>query len=341
MPSGWYWPTGQGTGEPFCDYLRWLNTNPAFPGGFHLAQDMCNPPTGTAVVGYPVYSIGDGDVVLSNPSVPGYGPNGTAGGAIVVRHRAADGTWFTALYGHLDSLHAVGAVMAGQPIGISNAWNPPHVHFGIHLGFDIAAPEPYRGYTYDSNCAVTPASCERWGFTDPMPFLLAHPTSAIPAVSGDWNGDGIDGVWTFGGGQWTVPASDVGGTQVQFTMGLPGDLPVVGDWNNDGRDDPGIFRASQTPSTFYLDINHDAGADWVIPLAGPFPQDIPVAGDWDGDGDADVGAWDSNTRIFYLFRITSPSTLAVHVRIPVHREHSFRFNVNTDSADGERRFRSS
>ncbi len=29
------------------------------------------------------------------------------------------------------------------------------------------------------------------------------------------------------------------------------------------------------------------------------------------------------------------------VRIPVHREHSFRFNVNTDSADGERRFRSS
>jgi hypothetical protein len=29
------------------------------------------------------------------------------------------------------------------------------------------------------------------------------------------------------------------------------------------------------------------------------------------------------------------------MRIPVHREHSFRFNVNTDSADGERRFRSS
>ncbi len=29
------------------------------------------------------------------------------------------------------------------------------------------------------------------------------------------------------------------------------------------------------------------------------------------------------------------------MRIPVHREHSFRFNVNTDSADAERRFRSS
>ena len=29
------------------------------------------------------------------------------------------------------------------------------------------------------------------------------------------------------------------------------------------------------------------------------------------------------------------------VRIPVHREHSFRFNVNACSADAEHRFRSS
>jgi hypothetical protein len=29
------------------------------------------------------------------------------------------------------------------------------------------------------------------------------------------------------------------------------------------------------------------------------------------------------------------------VRIPVHREHSFRFKVNADSADAEQRFRSS
>jgi hypothetical protein len=29
------------------------------------------------------------------------------------------------------------------------------------------------------------------------------------------------------------------------------------------------------------------------------------------------------------------------VRIPDHREHSFRFNVNADSADAEQRFRPS
>jgi len=32
---------------------------------------------------------------------------------------------------------------------------------------------------------------------------------------------------------------------------------------------------------------------------------------------------------------------ARNLRIPVHREHSFRFNVNADSADAEHRFRSS
>lgn len=32
---------------------------------------------------------------------------------------------------------------------------------------------------------------------------------------------------------------------------------------------------------------------------------------------------------------------SVSVRIPVHREHSFRFNVNARSGDGEHRFRSS
>jgi hypothetical protein len=35
------------------------------------------------------------------------------------------------------------------------------------------------------------------------------------------------------------------------------------------------------------------------------------------------------------------STEIDEMRIPVHREHSFRFNVNADSADAEQRFRPS
>ena len=35
------------------------------------------------------------------------------------------------------------------------------------------------------------------------------------------------------------------------------------------------------------------------------------------------------------------SEQSFYLRIPVHREHSFRFNVNARSGDGEHRFRSS
>jgi hypothetical protein len=157
MPSGWYWPTGSSN---FCGYLGWLGYNSSY-GGYHLAQDMCNPQ------GNPVYSIGDGDVILSRTDVSGYGPGDTPGGALVARYQASDGTWFTALYGHLNSPHAVGHVPAGDVIGYSNAYNPPHCHFGIHPGYDPEPNDPWRGYTSSTSNV--------YGFTDPIPFLNAHP----------------------------------------------------------------------------------------------------------------------------------------------------------------------
>jgi len=169
----------------------------------------------------------------------------------------------------------------------------------------------------------------------PSVFITNNRHGSARKIVGDWNGDGIDAAWTFSGGQWAIPASDAFGTQVQFTMGIPGDRPVVGDWNNDGRDDPGIFRASQNPSTFYLDINHDAGADWVIPLSGQFPQDIPVAGDWDDDGDDDVGAWDSANGWFYLFRITSASTVQDHTSFQMGLIADVPITGNWDGSGGD------
>jgi len=87
IPTGWYWPT---TSIDFCGYFGWLEYNsPSYP--WHMAQDMCNPQ------GSPVYSIGDGEVILTSVDVGGYGPNYTNGGALVARCQAADGTWFTVL----------------------------------------------------------------------------------------------------------------------------------------------------------------------------------------------------------------------------------------------------
>lgn len=40
-------------------------------------------------------------------------------------------------------------------------------------------------------------------------------------------------------------------------------------------------------------------------------------------------------------QILRRTEIVEYVRIPVHREHSFRFNVNTGSADAEQRFRPS
>ncbi len=47
---------------------------------------------------------------------------------------------------------------------------------------------------------------------------------------------------------------------------------------------------------------------------------------------------------YHLENGTGPASTPLivgDVRIPVHREHSFRFNVNARSADAEHRFRSS
>jgi len=167
MASGWYWPTGSAFDHVnFCNYLGWLGYN-SKDHPWHLAQDMCNGDS----AGNPVYSIGDGDVILSRTDVGGYGPGWSQGGALIARYQAADGASFTALYGHLDSPHAVGHVFPGDIIGYSNALSKPHVHFAIHPGFDPEPgnPGPWRGYT-DSRSNT-------YGFTDPLPFLNAHPRS--------------------------------------------------------------------------------------------------------------------------------------------------------------------
>lgn len=175
LPSGWVLPTASSN---FCGYFGWLGYSSA-AGGYHLAQDMCNPK------GAPVYSIGDGDVIYSSTQVGGYGSGGARGGALVVRYRAADGAWFTALYGHLDNPRGSGHVSAGEVIGYSNTYSPPHLHFAIHPGFDAASPNPYIGYT--SNRSVT------YGFVEPISFLNAHPRGQAGGDCGIAPGQGSAG----------------------------------------------------------------------------------------------------------------------------------------------------
>lgn len=162
-PNGWIYPTGSSNYQ----YLGWLHQNPDFGNQYHLAQDMANP------LGAPVYAVDTGDVILSTTQACGYGgPSGQIcdsagnryGGALIVRHRAKDGTWFTALYGHVNNPLPVGRhVFVGDQVGNSNDWNPPHVHFGVRIGPNVTSSTPYRGYTSSTS--------QLDGFTDPIAFL--------------------------------------------------------------------------------------------------------------------------------------------------------------------------
>lgn len=169
MPSGWVWPTGSSNS---CSYLGWLGvpTSGPYAGQFHLAQDMCRD------LGQPIYAIGDGEVIVSNTAVTGYGPGGGSGGAVVVRHQAADGTWFTALYGHLDSPRALGPVGAGDSLGVANAYSLPHLHFAISPGFELNS-NPFKGYTS--------VISNTYGYVDPLPFLALHPRASLARLATD------------------------------------------------------------------------------------------------------------------------------------------------------------
>ena len=64
------------------------------------------------------------------------------------------------------------------------------------------------------------------------------------ALTGDFNGDGIDEAVLFIGGQWFVDLNGNGRWDrgdLWIRLGTELDRPVVGDWDGDGKDDVGIF----------------------------------------------------------------------------------------------------
>ncbi|MBX3064429.1 MAG: S8 family serine peptidase [Anaerolineae bacterium] len=113
------------------------------------------------------------------------------------------------------------------------------------------------------------------------------------AVSGDWNGDGIDTVGyyeTWNARFVLTNSSDGSGPQIIVPFGVSGDLPIVGDWDGDGVDGIGVHRPSD--GTFYLRDSATAGAaDYVIHQW--LLQGVGVAGDWNGDGYDTVGLYRS------------------------------------------------
>lgn len=191
--NGWYWPTGHSatsTGGGWLQHRYYSSGGEAW----HLAWDDCG------TVHEPVYSLGWGVVEIADMHVNGYGWNPVTkttapGGAIVIKYRTSDGSYFKALYGHLDFNEAdlpVGSkVYPGQQIAVTTAYsNVPHVHFGIHLGeADPVAPAPYTGsvsilmgHTHQYTLVGTTKVPVTYGWVDPVLFLNTYkPWIAPPA----------------------------------------------------------------------------------------------------------------------------------------------------------------
>lgn len=160
--GGWLQPLNQ----PLVVNSGFLANNCGHPeygsyisGYYHLGLDL-NASAGTVV-----YSIGNGTVYAVQTGWPGT--------AVFVKHTAADGTDFVAVYGHVDStLSVTNDVAAGQQIGtVYNQGGNSHLHFGTRATVSAAAGNGQMpcGSWPDTN-----------GYADPLVFLPAHPASIAP-----------------------------------------------------------------------------------------------------------------------------------------------------------------
>jgi len=78
---------------------------------------------------------------------------------------------------------------------------------------------------------------------------------------------------------WLLLRAD--GTTVEFTLGDPGDVPVLGDWDCDGIETPGAYRPS-TGQVFLRNTAEDGPIEVDYPINAS--AIVPLAGDFDGDG---------------------------------------------------------
>ena len=145
--TGFYYPANKKHQDSI--YYAYGDRNPGFGNTCHLANDY------NLSIGSPIYATGSGTVTSVSNNIPFYGgDDGTAGGAIIIKHTTANNDEFYALYGHVDNISIkVGEmVLGGQKIAsvaefTSNGNSLPHLHFGINYSIPS-----YQGYTPTAQC---------------------------------------------------------------------------------------------------------------------------------------------------------------------------------------------
>jgi len=91
-----------------------------------------------------------------------------------------------------------------------------------------------------------------------------------------------DDVVLFRSGNWYIDTDRDQSTDIRFTWGKAGDIPLFGDYNRDGHDDVVLFRSGN----WYIDTDRDQSTD--IRFSWGKSGDIPLFGDYNRDGHDDV-----------------------------------------------------
>jgi len=107
------------------------------------------------------------------------------------------------------------------------------------------------------------------------------------------NGDKIG---TFNNGNWKLDYNLDGISDMPFTFGTTGDIPIIGDWDTGGRDGIAYF----TPSTGYwhFDYQHNGLEDKSFRYGGA--TDRIIKGDWDGDERDGIAIFRPSTGYWYF-----------------------------------------
>ena len=167
------------------------------------------------------------------------------------------------------------------------------VNFGASV--NIAVVGDWDGNGIDTPGVFNPANGD-WLLTNgingtnvansfPTPnFIFTFGQNGDTPIVGDWDGNGIDGVGFFRGGNSTFFLSNgfQGTVDIKpFIFGSVGSKPLAGDWNGDGIATIGVF----SPNAGVMSLNNTNNAgNGVGDIVFNFGQngDIPLAGDWDG-----------------------------------------------------------
>jgi hypothetical protein len=133
----------------------------------------------------------------------------------------------------------------------------------------------------------------------------ASSVSDYQALSGDWNGDGIDTIGLYNpvtSGVFLAGANASGSSgTIQFQYGAPGQgyIAIAGDWDGNGSDTIGLY--DPVSGFFFLrNTNTPGSADITFQFGAAGAGYVPIAGDYDGDGDDSVGLFHPSGGVFFL-----------------------------------------